>query len=190
MKEFLVASKKTAVAVAAGVLALGAGVGIAGIASADPTPTPTPSASASGAPTPGTGGAGGGRHGHGFRDAEFAAELADKLGVSEDKVTEALRAYWEENRPTAKPDDKTTPPDPAERDAALAKALAEKLGVDEAKVTTALQEIRTARQAERAAALKSRLDAAVTDGTLTQAEADAVTKAVEKGVINPGGGPR
>ena len=32
-------------------------------------------------------------------------------------------------------------------------------------------------------ALKERLDAAVADGTLTQGEADAVTKAVEKGVI-------
>jgi hypothetical protein len=187
-----VASKKTVVAAAAGVLALGAGVGIAGVASADPTPTPSPSASASGTPpTPGTGGPDrGSRHGHGFRDGAFAADLASKLGVSEEKVTEALRAIWEENRPTAKPDDQTTPPDPAERDAALAKALAEKLGIDEAKVTTALEEIRTARQAERAAALKERLDAAVTDGTLTQAEADAVTKAVEKGVINPAGGPR
>ena len=53
--------------------------------------------------------------------------------------------------------------------------------------TTALAEIRAARQAERAAALKERLDAAVADGTLTQAEADAVTKAVEKGVIGGGG---
>jgi hypothetical protein len=182
-----VASKKTALAVATGVLALGTGIGIAGIASADPTPTPSPSASASGTPSPGNGANGDGRHGHGFRDGELAAELASKLGVSQDKVAEALRAFWEENRPTAKPDDKTTPPDPAERDAALAKALASKLGVDEAKVTAALTEIRTARQAEHAAALKTRLDKAVADGTLTQAEADAVTKAVEKGVINPGG---
>ena len=181
------ASKKTAVAVAAGVMALGAGVGIAGIASADPTPTPSPSAS--GTPTPGTGRAdGGGRHGHGLRDSAFAAELASKLGVTEAKVTEALQAIRDENRATA-PQDKEQL-DPAERDAALAKALAEKLGIEEAKVTTALTEIRTARQAEHAAALKEKLDAAVADGTLTQAEADAVTKAIEKGVINPGGGHR
>jgi hypothetical protein len=184
----LVPSKMTAVAVAAGVLCLGAGLGIAGVASADPTPTPSPSASASGAPTPGTGVPPDGRHGHGFRNGELASELASKLGVSQDKVTEALQAFREENRQTAKPSDQTTPPDPAARDAALAKALASKLGVDEAKVTAALQEIRTARQAERAAALKTRLDKAVADGTLTQAEADAVTKAVEKGVIS--GGPR
>jgi hypothetical protein len=182
-----VPSKKTAVAVAAGVLSLGAGVGIAGVASADPTPTPSPSATASGTPTPGTGEAPDGRHGHGFRDGQLASELAGKLGVSQDKVTEALQVFWEANRPTTRRSDQTAPPNPAARDAALAKALADKLGIDEAKVSTALKEIRTARQAERAAALKTRLDKAVADGTLTQAEADAVTKAVEKGVINPGG---
>jgi hypothetical protein len=176
------ASKKTAVAVAAGVLALGAGVGAAGLASADPTPTPNPSATAGGSATPGTGRPdGGGRHGHGFRDEAFVNELAGKLGVSAEQVTEALRTIRDENRPTDPADKEKLTPE--ERDAALAKALADKLGVDEAKVATALEEIRTARQAERAAALKERLDAAVADGTLTQAEADAVTKAVEKGVI-------
>ena len=69
----------------------------------------------------------------------------------------------------------------------MAKSLATALGVDESKVTAALTEIRAAGQAERAAALKTRLDTAVKDGTLTQTEADAVTKAVEKGVIGGGG---
>ena len=101
--------------------------------------------------------------------------------MSADKVTEALDAIRDANRATDPAEKERLTPE--ERDAALAKALAEKLGVDEAKVVTALEEIRTARQAERAAALKERLDAAVADGTLTQAEADAVTKAVEKGVI-------
>ena len=101
-------------------------------------------------------------------------------------MTEALQAIREANKPTTKPDPQDRP-DPAAREAALAKALAEKLGVDEAKVTTALAEIRAARQADRAAALKDRLDAAVKAGTLTQAEADAVQKAVEKGVIDAGG---
>ena len=179
-------SKKTAVAVAAGVLALGAGVGIAGVAAADPTPTPNPTAT--GSATPGTDRpGGGGRHGGGFRDDARVSELASKLGVSEDQVREALQAIREENRSTTPPADQTR----EQRDAALAKALAEKLNLDEAKVTQALAEIRAARQAEHAAALKERLDAAVADGTLTQAEADAVTKAVEQGVINVGGrGPR
>lgn len=51
---------------------------------------------------------------------------------------------------------------------------------------TALEELRTEAQKNRAAALKPRLDQAVADGTLTQAEADAVTKAVEQGVIGGG----
>ena len=75
-------------------------------------------------------------------------------------------------------------PDRAERDAALAKPLAEKLNVKEAKVKAALDEFRSERQAARAAALKARLDAAVKAGTLTQAEADAVQKAVDTGVIH------
>jgi len=49
------------------------------------------------------------------------------------------------------------------------------------------EEEREHAQEERAAALKTRLDKAVTDGKLTQAEADAVTKAVEAGVIGGGG---
>ena len=105
-------------------------------------------------------------------------------------MTEALQAIREANKPTTRPDPQDRP-DPTAREAALAKALAEKLGVDEAKVTAALAEIRAARQADRAAALKDKLDAAVKAGTLTQAEADAVQKAVEKGVIDAGGpGPR
>ena len=129
--------------------------------------------------------------------ADLATQLAEKLGVTEAKVTEALKAIHDERKadrsdpsagPSADPSASPTRPDPAEREAELAKALASKLGVDEAKVKTALDEIRAARQADRAAALKDRLDAAVKAGTLTQAEADAVTKAVEKGVI--GGGPR
>lgn len=178
------ASKKTAVAVAAGVLALGAGVGIAGVASADPTPNPNPTAT--GTPTPGTerGGPGGGRHRGGVRDV---SELASLLGVTEAKLTEALQAIREERRTNPPPADQTR----EQRDAALATSLAEKLGVEEAKVTAALAEVRAAHQAEHAAALKERLDAAVADGTLTQAEADAVTKAVEQGVIHAGGrGPR
>ncbi len=185
-------TKVVVASAAAGALALGLGVGIAGFASADPTPTPNPSASASA--DPGRGGHGRDGHrggpGRGVADADLAKQLADKLGVTEAKVTAALKEIREANRPakpstspSADPSAKPTRPDPTAREAALAKALAEKLGLDEAKVTTAFDEIRAARQADRAAELKTRLDAAVKAGTLTQAEADAVTKAVEKGVI-------
>ncbi|MET3140633.1 UNVERIFIED_ORG: pyruvate/2-oxoglutarate dehydrogenase complex dihydrolipoamide acyltransferase (E2) component [Arthrobacter sp. UYEF10] len=193
----MVRTKRIALGLTATALALGAGIGVAGMASATSTPTPTPSASSSAstdgstsaAPADGKGMRGG--HGHGgFRGVD-AAELATKLGVDEAKVTEALKAYRDANKPTTPPADGTntegTRPDPAAKQAELAKSLAATLGIDEAKVTAALEELRSAEQADRAAALKTRLDAAVTNGKLTQAEADAVTKAVQNGVIGGGG---
>ena len=186
----------TGVAIAAGVLAVGAGLGVASLAQAEPTPSPgAPSSSPSTGTQPGERGPGGrgGMHRGGAMFGADAKQLAEKLGVTEAKVTEALRAIHEERKadrpdpsasPSAKPTGRIRPS--ATRN--WPRRWPSKLGVDEAKVKTALDEIRAARQAERAAELKTRLDAAVKDGTLTQAEADAVTKAVEKGVI--GGGPR
>jgi UDP-N-acetylmuramyl pentapeptide synthase len=111
-----------------------------------------------------------------------AAVLAAKLGVDQAKLEDALRAFRQANRPSG-PRTDGTKPDRAAKEGALAASLAKSLGIDEAKVKAALEELRTQAQAGRAAALKSRLDQAVKDGTLTQSEADAVTKAVEKGVI-------
>jgi len=131
-----------------------------------------------------------GGHGHGGERGGFggakASELATKLGVDEAKVTAALKAFRDAHKPTTPPAEGTKP-DRAAMEAELAKSLAASLGIDEAKVTAALEELRTAEQSEHAAALKTRLDKAVSAGTLTQAEADAVTKAVEKGVIGGGG---
>jgi hypothetical protein len=92
-------------------------------------------------------------------------------------------------RDANKPDPDTRPdpgtkPDEAARDAELAKALAGPLGIEEAKITTALDEIRAEHQDQRATALKDKLAAAVKAGTLTQAEADAVQKAFDQGVIS------
>lgn len=189
------AKTTTALAITAGVLTLGAGIGVASLASADPTPTPTaPSASPSqSAPTtnpnrPDFGGPGGHRGfgGRGLHQQELAQQLAKELGLSQDKVTKALQEVRDENRPATPPTPGATRPDPAARETGLAKALAGKLGVDQAKVKAALQKFRTAERADHAAALKTRLDAAVKAGTLTQAEADAVTKAYAKGVITVG----
>jgi hypothetical protein len=73
----------------------------------------------------------------------------------------------------------------------LAEALAKELGIDKAKVEAALEKVQADRQAknkaERTAALKTRLDAAVAEGKLTREQADAIVKAVESGVL-PGGG--
>lgn len=183
-------TKKMTLGLSATALALGAGLGLAGMAAAT-TPAPSPSASASAesgaaAPEGGMGMHGGrGMHGGGMHGDEKAAALAGKLGVEEAELTEALQAFHEANRPSTPPAEGR--PDRAAMDEKLAKSLAEALGIEEAKVTAALEELRTEAQAERAAALKDRLDQAVTDGKLTQAEADAVTKAVEAGVIGGGG---
>jgi hypothetical protein len=188
-------TKKVALSVSAAAVALGAGFGVTGMAAATtatPAPTPT-SSSPSATPVPDGHKLGGGRHGHHHGDrGEHVSALAAKLGVDEAKVADALRAFRDANRPAAPWADRQNPdrqkpdrqkPDRAAMEAALAASLAKSLGIDEAKVKTALEELRMEAQKNRAAALKPRLDQAVSDGTLTQAEADAVTKAVEQGVI-------
>jgi hypothetical protein len=175
-------TKRITLGITAGALALGAGLGVTGMASAATTPSPSASSSASTDSNASTDGFRGHKGGRG----QIAADLAAKLGVDEAKVTEAIQAFREANRPTTAPTEGSKP-DRTAQDAAMVKSLATALGVEESKVTAALTEIRTAAQAERAAALKTKLDTAVKDGTLTQAEADAVTKAVEKGVIGGGG---
>ena len=160
------------------------------MASATTTPAPAPSASSSASADGSTSTAavgGMGKHGSrgGERGIAQASALAEKLGVEEANVTEALQAFREANKPTTPPTEGTKP-DAATRDAALATSLSGTLGIEETKVSAALAELRAEKQAEKAAALKTRLDQAVTDGKLTQAEADAVTKAVENGVIGGG----
>lgn len=181
--------KKLTLGLSAAGVALVAGLGVSGAAyAATTTPTPTPSASASAdAPTDGQRGGPGGHGKRGGGMGVQAAALATKLGVDEAKVKEALQAFRDANKPDAAGDKAAgTKPDRSAMEAALAASLAQSLGIDEAKVTAALEELRTEAQAERAAALKTRLDKAVTDGTLTQAEADGAAKAVEKGVIGGG----
>lgn len=158
--------------------------GVAGFTSlaqaADPTGSPTPAASA---PRHGAGG-----EMRGQKGGQQVADLAGKLGLDEAKVADALATAHDALRAAHQNDTSGTRPTPEERRAELAKELAKALGIDEAKVTDALTALDSERNAERAAALQSRLDQAVTDGKLTQAEADAVKKAVEAGVIG-GGGP-
>ncbi|MEU5905499.1 hypothetical protein [Micromonospora sp. NPDC047527] len=84
----------------------------------------------------------------------------------------------------------------ADRQAEFAEALAKELGVSTDQVTAALEKLHEQRQGDRPErpstqdrqdALKERLDQAVTDGKLTQEQADAVLKAAEAGVF-PGPG--
>ena len=80
----------------------------------------------------------------------------------------------------------------AQRQDELAAALATELGIDKAKVAAALEKVQAAQQSEakadRIAALKTKLDAAVKEGKLTAAESAAILKAAEAGVL-PQGGP-
>jgi pyruvate/2-oxoglutarate dehydrogenase complex dihydrolipoamide acyltransferase (E2) component len=120
------------------------------------------------------------RHrGGGLHREESVAALAKELGVTEDKLKAALQAV----RADRKPADRKS----AERQKEYAAALAAKLGLSEDKVTAALEKVRAQaredRQAQRTDKLGERLDKAVADGKLTKAEADAVRKAADAGVL-------
>ncbi|MEV8633047.1 hypothetical protein AB0395_15450 [Streptosporangium sp. NPDC051023] len=159
------------------------------VAWADPTPTPSSSTSSDpGAPTnaPSVDG----RHGrHGGDQAargQLAAKLAELLGVDAQKVSTALQEIR-----TAEGGDRSSGNgqrgEQGDRQQ-LAQALAAKLGITVDKVTAALDTLRQQRSAEAESALSERLKTAVSAGTLTQAEADAVLKAQRAGLL--GGGPR
>lgn len=195
--------KKLASVAAAGAAAAAIGLGVSGAAQADTaTPTPSPTTTSSNgsgssggsttAPAPGDR-AGGGRHGGpggmgGLGRGVDTAELATALGVDEAKLKTALGEVAQDLKANGTAPAPGTKPDPAARDAELATKLAGKLGIDASKVTAALATVRAAEEAEHEKAFDDRLAKAVTDKTLTQAEADAVKKAAEAGVIPMGGG--
>lgn len=174
--------KKAVAAVSAAVLTAGLGVAATQLASAA-TPSPSPTASPTGAPQKdSTGRKPGGHRGQAKLDV---SGLASKLGIDETKVSEAISAARKATEPTEKT--KPTKESRAEREAAFVKALAAELGVDEAKITAALEELSAERKAEQAAQSKAVLEQAVKDGKLTQAEADAVQKAADQGIVRIGG---
>ena len=78
----------------------------------------------------------------------------------------------------------------AQRRDQLAESLATELGISKEKVAAALDKVlgqmEEQAKAERLTQLKERLATAVKDGKLTQAQADAILKAAEEGVL-PGG---
>ena len=197
-------NKKVAGAAVVGAAAAAIGLGMsAGARAADSTPTPSPTGSSqpgqpgATSPAPGNGGQGhgkgwgpGGRFGGVAKGADLSA-LASKLGVDESKLRDALKAVRDDLRAARKaagaPSGK---PDQSAMQDQLAQLLAKELGIDPNKVKTALAEVRAAAQADRQKAFDDRLDQAVKDGKLTQAEADAVRKAAKAGIIGMGRGPR
>jgi hypothetical protein len=185
------------VGVAGGIAALGLTAGGIAVATADDE---------SGRPGGGMGRFAGG----GLLGDDLAERLADELGVDQDKVEDALDDVREEYGPQVRErfrdrlEDGELPSPPTEaeieeRQDAFAAALAEALGVDKADVEAALEEINAEFQADieerladaREAArgdLVERLDAAVEDGTLTEADKESVLKAYDEGVIGGPGG--
>jgi hypothetical protein len=178
----MIQRRKIALGAGAAALVAGASLGVTGMADAT-TATPEPSVSASAEPREEGRGGGSGRHGGGFDPAG----LAEKLGVGESEVTDALQSLRDEARSGADADARTRPDREGMRSDAAA-SLAEALGLDEATVQTSLDELAAEQQEERSAALQERLDAAVSDGSLSQAEADGAAKAVELGILR-GGAP-
>ncbi|MFC7594903.1 hypothetical protein ACFQU3_06285 [Terrabacter sp. GCM10028922] len=203
-------NKRVASVAAVGTAAVVIGLGVSQVARADDTTTPTTSAtsatstqgSANQGTTDGTPGSGkgwgpGGRHGGGMgmgkgigKGVDLSA-LASKLGVDETKLADALKAVRDELKASRTAGQgKATKPDAAALQDEFAKKLAAKLGIDAAKVKTAFADLGAAHEAEEQKAFDDRLAQAVKDGTLTQAEADAVKKAAKAGVIRMGHGPR
>lgn len=140
----------------------------------------------------GPGGPGGFGRGGAHLDA---AGLAEALGVSEDELTAALDAVRDEMGPgnRERPADGERPEPPtdeerADRAAAFAKALAEELGIDESTVSDAFETLRADARSERRTALGERLDQAVEDGDLTDADKESVLKAYDAGVLGGPGG--
>ncbi len=182
----------TAVIAATMVGALGLGIGATNLAAADTTPTPVSSVTetdtktqqqkAKSAQETGKFDRHPGRHGFGhhvWHGKEGASDLAKKLGVSKEKLMKASREMREAFKNGEKPNkDEFT------------KTFAEKLGVDQQKLIEALEELRAEHRTANMTALKARVEAAVANGKLTQAEGDAVIKAAEKGVIGMPHGPR
>lgn len=125
----------------------------------------------------------GGHHGGPGMGGEMAANLAETLGVDETAVQDALDAIREDPRPA----DGTGPGEPGAMHDEMTQALADELGVDVADVEAAFDEMQSARQSERRAELESLLSDAVDAGTITQADADAVLRVHDAGVL---GGPR
>lgn len=176
---------RAAALLAAGAVAGGVTAASLSASAADGTDTSSDASSAT-AGERGPGGPGG--HGRGgFMDAEA---LAEALGVSEDELRDALEAVRDEIRPDpgGRPADgeRPTPPtdeERAEREAAFVTALAKELGLQESKVSDALETVQAARQAEHRTALSERLDQAVEDGDLTDADKASVLKAYDAGVL-------
>ena len=164
-------SKTTKLAIIGGSLAVALGTGALAAHAQNATDAPAASASASQLP--------GKDRDKGNKDDKGPAELAKKLGVSEDKLKEAMDSL----RSEGSGEQNGERPDKSAMDQKLATAL----GVDVSKVEQAMSEMHSEREAEHRTELSSRLDEAVSKGTLSSSDKDSVLKAFDADVL--GGGP-
>lgn len=190
--------RKAGTVAAISVAGAGIAVGGIGLASADENTSGQDSTAQTSSPT----GEGHG-HGHGPGDrgdrgdrggrggpGELAPGLAEALGLQESDVTAALesvRGQLESEAPAE--GEARTRPTEAEREARqaeLASALASELGVLEQQVTDALDSLVVDRMAAGRTLLADRLDTAVADGDLTEADSESVLKAFDAGVLGGG----
>lgn len=181
--------KKLIAGVAGVTFAAAMGVGMTQLAQAE-TPAPSPTTSAFTADGDNTRSGRSDLHGRGGNGFATAA-LATELGLPEDSVSDALAAARDQvdvDRPSSDATEAERDAVKADRQAAFVSALASELDIEEAAVTTAMSELQSEKEATKAAADKVAIDEAVTDGKLTQTEADAVQKAVDAGVVSVRGG--
>lgn len=176
------------VGVAGGAIVLAGVLGTAGAASAATADDDTVACTGMGAGQGMGGWAASGMRGGWQGQSAVAEYLAEALEVDVDDVTAALTEYHADNPVTERGRD-LSEADLEARHAAEAAYLADALGVSVADVTAALDAFQVDRQAERTAALEELLDTRVSDGTLTQDEADAILESHEAGEpIGLGGG--
>lgn len=176
------------ISVAGGIAAVGLALG--GVAMANAADSTTSSADT---PTTSSAAPEGFGHRGGPGGGDLAANLAEELGVSESKVSDALDAVREDLPAPERPavGERPTPPTAEERAAhetAFAGALAGELDLTTAKVSEALAAIHAEHEVAHRSDLSSRLDDAVEAGDLTAADKASVLKAFDAGVLAGRGG--
>ena len=166
-------NKRSFAAGAASVVVLGAALvpGFAAAQSSDANPTATPAVER-------------GQHAHhgglhlgrhfGFGIGE---ELATELGISLDELRAAVEVVAEEFRPAERPVERPTEEEREAKRAEFKAALADELGISSQTLDAAIETVKAAKQAEAI----ERVQQKVTDGVLTQAEADVIIERIENG---------
>ncbi len=174
--------RKAGTTAALTVAGAGIAVGAVGLAAAEDTTTEQDSSTTidrAAGEGRGHGNGPGGRDGRGG-SGELASGLAEALGLEESDVADALSAVHDQREAGDSGERE-------ERRAELASALADELDVSEESVTEALASLTSERAAAGRSALADRLDAAVAEGTLTEADKESVLKAFDAGVLGGGG---